>query len=125
MSGQLLDEATLSPVADAAIGGRSFTVGVETDYTPPFTSLGDLNGPPSGVDGGFETEFWTGIVPCDPPPEFPRPDEVELIVARDECVFVFTIEINEETVVDMTFPDDVIELIEPILVPACEAAEVP
>ena len=120
VEGQLVDETSLAPVANAPVGGRSFTAGDETDYNPAFTSFGDLNGPPSGEDGVFRVGFSTGIVPCDPPPEFPRPDQVEVIVVRGECVFIFAIDINEETVVDMAFPDDVIKLRDAILVPACE-----
>ncbi len=57
---------------------------------------------------------------CPPPYEFPRPDRVEIIVVRDGCEQAFLIDINEDTVVDMDFPDDVIELKDPILVPPCE-----
>ena len=55
-----------------------------------------------------------------PSAPFPRPDQVEIIVVRDGCESSFLIDINEETVVDLDFPDDVIELKDPILVPPCE-----
>lgn len=50
---------------------------------------------------------------------FPPPDQVEVIVLRGACEERFMIDINEDTVVDIEFPDDVIELKEPILVPPC------
>ena len=66
------------------------------------------------------------LVSCKPPvEEFPRPDRVEVIVVREDCEFSFLIDINEDTVVDMTFPEDVIELKDPILVPACGPEEGP
>ena len=125
LRGQLLDEETLTPVTDVYLGGRSFTSDEETCAITPFTRWGDPRVPPPQEDGVFEVQFSIGLVPCDPPPQFPRPDQVEVIVVRGECEFSFLIEINEDTVVDMDFPDDVIELKDPILVPACEPEEGP
>jgi len=33
---------------------------------------------------------------------------------------MYTIDVNEDTVVDLSFPDDTLELKDPILVAACE-----
>jgi len=52
-------------------------------------------------------------------PEIPRPDQVEVIVVRDGCEQRFLIDINADTVVDLSFSDDVIELKDQILVPPC------
>ena len=54
-----------------------------------------------------------------PPPILDRPDQVKVIVVRDGCEQTFVIDINEDTVVDLDFPDRVIELKEPILVSDC------
>jgi len=124
--GQLFDAETEQPVAGAAIGGRTFTDGEETDYSAPVIFDGTPQGPVSAEDGTFREEFSTGLVGgCgEPPPEFPRPDQVEIIVVRDGCQQSVFIDINEDTALDVVDPDfpgyDVIELIDPILVPPCE-----
>jgi len=110
-------------VAGAILGGRSFTGGVETDNVPPLIFDGTPNGPPSQTDGSFILEFGTSIVPCSPPPSFPRPDQLEIIVLRDGCEERFMIEINEDTAqfLNGEFPgDEVLELTDPILVPPCD-----
>jgi hypothetical protein len=56
-------------------------------------------------------------------PSFPPPDEIVVTVVRQACTQQFTIGINEDTVVDVDFPDDVIELKDPILVPPCEEGD--
>ena len=70
----------------------------------------------------FEAEFWTGIIPCSELAPFPRPDQVEISVVRDECTQTFVIDINDETaVVDEEDPYNVVlELKDPILVPPCQ-----
>ncbi len=123
--GYVVDADTAEPLPDVAVGGRTFTGDVETDFSPALTVFGDANNRAPDADGMFEVFFATSLMPCqEPPPEFPRPDQVEIIVVRDGCEQTFPIEINEETardVVDPEFPyADVIELTEPILVPACQ-----
>ena len=119
--GAVVDENDLTGLTDAVLGARSFTDGRETDYFPPFTSLGTQSGPTPAEDGAFEMDLSTGPMPCDRVPPFPRPDQVEIIVVRDECIQTFMITINEDTVmIDDDDPYDVIlELIDPILVPPC------
>jgi hypothetical protein len=129
--GKLLDADTLDAVAGAAIGGRTFTNGEETEFVPPF--IFDGSAPvSSGADGTFTNSFsrlgyfggW--FIPGLPVRErevevdFPRPDETEVIVVRGNCEYSFFIELNEDTVVDPTFPENEIELRDPILVPPCE-----
>ena len=117
--GTLLDRNEGTGLSGAPVGGRAFADGEELDFSSPTTRSGDSNEPPSGEDGGFLLEFSTPLMGC-PPTPFPRPDQVEIIVVRDGCESSFLIDINEETVVDLDFPDDVIELKDPILVPPCE-----
>ena len=118
--GCVIDMDTLEPLPEVAVGGRTFTGEVEIDFSPALTVFGDRNNRAPDADGTFEVFFATDLGPYREPPEFPRPDQVEIIVVRDGCEQTFPIEINEDTVVDMDFPDDVIELKEPILVPGCE-----
>jgi hypothetical protein len=121
LRGKLIDAETGEPVAGAALGGRSFTQGEETDFRGVLTTFGDPRLPSSTEEGDFLMEFGGFLVPCGPPPpQFVRPDRIELIVVRDGCEQTFMIEINEDTVVDPSFQDDVTELIEPILVDPCE-----
>ena len=123
--GTLIEGETEQALSDAAVGGRTFTGDEETHWTPAMTSFGDPNGPPSAEDGSFQVEFRKFVTSCEPLViEFPRPDQVEIIVVRDGCEQTFLIDINEDTaldVVDPDFPrDDVIELKDPILVPPCQ-----
>ncbi|MCH7884392.1 MAG: hypothetical protein IIC01_03995 [Planctomycetes bacterium] len=126
LRGRVADADTSLPIDDAVLGGRSFTGGEETDFVPPFTRFGTQNGPSATEDGSFQLGFVViggtcqGFLGNATPPEFPRPDRVEIIVARDGCEQSFLIDVNEDTVVDLSFPDDVIELKDPILVPPCE-----
>ena len=121
LRGKVLDAETLRGATDAAVGGRTFTEGEETDRVSPLIYDGSATFPPPEEDGTFQVEFNLNSPSCGPPIlEFPRPDQVEVIVVRDGCEQTFIIEINEDTVVDMDFPDDVIELKDPILVGPCE-----
>ena len=123
LRGKVLDQDTLDGLSDAVLGGRSFTGGAETGYFPPFDWLGLPNGPSPAPDGTFQALFSTGITPCSELAPFPRPDRIEIIVARHECTQSFMIEINDETaiVVDEEDPYNVVvELVDPILVPPCE-----
>ena len=72
-------------------------------------------------DGTFKITFTRLSESCqDVFTEFLQPDRIEIIVARGDCQYTFSIDINEDTVVDMAFPDDTLELKDPILVPPCE-----
>ncbi len=120
LRGKLLNADAETPVTDAAVGGKTFTGGQVTDSVNPLTSRGIPAFPPPGDDGSFELRFVTGVLtPC-PPPEFPRPDQVEVIVLGGGCEQRFMIDINAETVIDLDFPDGVLELKDPILVPPCD-----
>lgn len=122
--GRLLDAESGEPLAGAIIGGRSSTDGLETDHAPPLIFNGEPGGPPSDAVGSFVLEFTNYFGSC-PAPDFPRPDQVEIIIIRDGCEQQISvmIEINEDTAqfVDGEFPgDEVLELTDPILVPPCE-----
>ena len=114
-----MDESSGAPIAGAFLGGTAFTGGVETDSYPPVIFDGGPNGPPSDAQGRFRIEFGIILGGCNPPPVFPMPDQVEIVVVRDGCEQRFMIDINEETVVDLSAPDDILQLREPIRVPAC------
>jgi hypothetical protein len=76
---------------------------------------------PIAEDGTFEVPLSAkhdGPL-CASPPDLPAPDQLEVIVTIRGCEQSFLIDINEDTVVDLDFPDRVIELKDPILVPAC------
>ena len=122
VSGKLLDAETLEGATDAALGGRTFTDGEETEFVVPFIYDGSRNLPGPEEDGTFVVGFSSGPVPSSysAHAEFPRPDRIEIIVVRGDCQYTFSIDINEDTVVDMTFPDDTLELKDPIIVPPCE-----
>lgn len=117
--GILIDAISNGPVAGAAIGGRAFTDGVQTDFSSAIIFDGSPGGPLSGNDGSFSQQFSVGLQPC-PPEPFPRPDRVEVIIVRNGCEQTVSVDINADTVVDPTAPNDVLELKNPILVPPCE-----
>ncbi|MEK6677123.1 MAG: hypothetical protein AABZ47_15900 [Planctomycetota bacterium] len=119
VEGLLLDESSGEPIAGAFLGGTSYTGGVETGFMGVLVFDGRPNGPPSDVQGQFQVEFSSDYVGCDPPPVFPMPDQVEIVVVCDGCEQRFMIDINEETVVDLSAPNDTLQLREPIRVPAC------
>ncbi len=123
--GWLVDAGT-GPI-DAAVAGQAFTDGERTDYKQGRLATSDE--PPAWAkdEGSFQIVFNTGSqYPCPPlgPRPFPRPDQVEIIVVRNARVHRFLIDINEDTVLDVVDTDfpgyDVIELIDPILIPPCE-----
>lgn len=130
--GKVLDADTLEGLSDTPIGVRTLTAGEVIGFVSGVASdRSGLKSPPiplTGVDGTFAFSFTAGFrEPCTtilgprvPTPDFPRPDQIEVTVVRDACEQSFLIDINEDTVVDLSFPDDVIELKDPILVPPCE-----
>lgn len=118
VKGRVVDAATMAPISGALMGGRSFTDNQETGHIPPIIFDGSPSLPPTSADGSFQFDF-SDLVPCGKGYSFPRPDEIEVIVVRDGCEQSFTIAINPDMVVDITFPNDTIELKDPILVPPC------
>ncbi len=115
----LVDADVGAPVTNAAVGGKTFTAGEVTDFVNPVESNGFLPVPPPDEDGSFELRFATGSLTACPPPEFPRPDQVEVIVLGGGCQQTFAIDVNADTVVDIRFPGGIMELKEPIVVPPC------
>ena len=128
LHGTILDAETLTPLSNAVLGGRAFTAGEVTAGVSALNLVGAPIGPRSGDDGSFILSFVTGFTPLGesllgpriPPPVLARPDQIEVTVVRDGCESSFLIDVNEDTIVDLDFPDDVIELTDPILVPPCE-----
>ena len=123
--GVVVDADTLEPLTSADLGGRILKDGEELSLFSG--SPGLVNVPAPDENGGFVLRFVErhagacnigGIIY--ERPELTRPDQVEVIVVHDGCEQSFIIELNEDTVVDWAFPDDDIELKDPILVPACE-----
>jgi len=127
---RVVSGATAEGVSDAAIGGFLYTNGEKTSYRDPLGPTVELDSLPPDSEGRFQIRFRApefGEACGAPPfervvrdPPFPTPDQLELIVVIDGCEQRITIEINEDTVVDMSFPADILELREPILVPPCE-----
>ncbi len=121
--GILLDDETGTAITDAAIAGQVFTQGERTDYRAGRLPSSSSVAPPlPSEDGSFELVFNTGSqYPCPllGPRPFPRPDQVEVILIREACIQRFMIDVNEDTIVDLTFPEDIIEIKDPILVPPC------
>ncbi len=115
--GRLVDAESGGAVTGAIVGGRSFTDGAETAIVP-------LDAPVSDADGSFVLSFGMTIVPCRPPPLFPRPDQLEIVILRDGCEQTVTIEINEDSAqfVDGEFSINELVLTDPILVPPCNQA---
>jgi len=125
--GTVVDADTLEGLTRVNVDVWTLTQGEETGSGFVRIRLED-DDPSAGEPGAFEAiigfrEGRVRICPGVPPPtipEFPRPDRVNVIIIQTLCGFEFTIDINEETVVDLDFPDDIIELIDPILVPECK-----
>jgi len=128
VTGQLIDATTNAPFAPARIIGTIRRKGEQTGREAAI--LDDRPNLPIRVDdiGDFLLIFSTDLVPvCGPvfgprypPPVFPRPDQIELVVTLEGCEQTVVIDINEATVVDPTAPDDVLEFRNPISVPPCE-----
>ena len=119
--GRILDNQTLEGATDTVVGGRTFTDDEETAFRAPVIYDSRPTARVPQEDGEFEIGFSRSSKSCqDFVYEFPRPDRIEIIAARGDCQYTFSIDINEDTVVDMTFPEDTLELKDPILVPPCE-----
>jgi len=124
VEGQL---ALADPSGDPALGSitiRTFTEGAEINGADLTGSSGSEA---SNQEGRFRikvlSEDWGST--CGSvftvEPEFPPPDRLVVSVEREGCAPVeIPIELNGDTVVDMGFPDKVIELRNSIVVPPCE-----
>jgi hypothetical protein len=118
----VLDSATLRGLTEAAVTVVTITEGVETGAGSTITARGET---PPAPDGSLQLTLYSSDLGgnCGNPPKvpfFPPPDQVEVTVVRGACEEQFLIDINADTIVDLKFPDDVIELKDPILVPPCE-----
>ena len=111
LHGNVVNAETIDGVNGAAVSATLITGGEE--ITRDRSSL------LTAEDGAFEIPLTAKGPQCVTPPDLPRPDQVEVIVVLDGCGQTFVIDINEDTVVDLDFPDRVIELKEPILVSDC------
>jgi hypothetical protein len=121
--GRLRTPETDSPPAGGTVSVRTFTASSETARAEAvvFGEQPTPGLPAPRKEGEFVAPLSTAdLGPACRPPTFPRPDRVEVIIVRDGCEQSFFIDINADTVVDLTFPDDIIELKNPILVPPCE-----
>lgn len=52
--------------------------------------------------------------------KFPAVDRIELVFSREECELTIPIDLTTDTGVDLAFPDGVIQLRGPIVVPPCD-----
>ncbi len=125
LSGIVLDAETSQPLTGSELSIQSFTDGSETGRG----STRNQSENPPDENGLFEAFIFSNRVlsvciafppPSFPPDFFPAPDQLEITVTRDDCEQRIMIDLNEDTVVDITFPNDLIDLKDPILVPACE-----
>jgi len=129
LEARVIDEESGNGLSDTPIGGSIFTDDEEWSYRDPLGPRVDADRLPPGADGSFRLRFRSpalsevcGVPPFqrvvyDPP--LPTPDRLELIVVRDTCEQRVSIDLNEETVVDMTFPGDLLELAAPIRLAPC------
>jgi hypothetical protein len=114
LRGKVLDEVTMQPITNAVVGGRTLTGVSQTAAYEPLEAVVD-------TDGNFGLEFVHGSLGVCPPPEFPRPDQVQITIVRNGCQQTITIEINQDTARFIEGGlEDVLELTQPILLPPCE-----
>ncbi len=119
VEGVLLEADGQTPVRGATVGGQSLTDGEVTDEQSPLNRDGSRRWPVTDA-GAFSIRFTSAAEPCEGAPALPRPDQVDLIVLTDDCERSVSVDINEDTVVDLDPPDHILELRDPILVPACQ-----
>lgn len=112
LRGNVFDADTSQGLKGADVAALLITGGVETTR--------DTGNYLTEQDGAFVHDLIVKESRCVSTLDLPIPDQLMVIVSRDGCEQTFVIDINEDTVVDLAFPDRVIELKEPILVPACE-----
>ncbi len=120
VSGRLVDADTLLPVANATMGALARANGETLASEPPLRGSGTTVFPPSNAQGEFAVRLTRGSLTACPAPPFPAPDQIDIVVVRNGCETTFTIDVNENTVVDLSFPNDTLELKDPIPVPPCE-----
>ncbi len=83
--------------------------------------------PVTNPDGSFALSVTNGERPnvfgCTAPSpgtfDDAAPDQLQFFLTRDGCTQEILINLTEDTVVDLSFPDNTIELSAPILVPPC------
>ncbi len=126
LRGQLVDSPAGEPVTDALLGATSFTDGVPivvTGVDEPETEPISIIRP--AEDGSFE--IWLALPQggcaragfSAGPRGYPEPEEIELKVMRGECYQSVFIQVNADTVKDLDFAGNVIELAEPVIVEPC------
>lgn len=82
VEGQVLDVVTGAALTQARLGARTVTAGEQTAIVTPLTSWGSPRVPIPDEQGMFNIELWAAFVAC-PAPDFPDPDQLEMIVARE------------------------------------------
>ncbi len=128
--GTLVDADTMEPLRETIVGVRNFFEGEEVGFgkgnatsfqKSPVVPTTDENGLFAlAFTSGFRGACGTLNPEPNPAEDLSFPDQVQVTVRRAECAQLIMIDLNEDTVVDITFPDDLIDLKDPILVPACE-----
>lgn len=121
--GEVRDVQTGDPLSDASVGVQLLANGQVVARR--VAEAGDAV--VTGADGTFDQRVSYSVGNCNltlpgvsptPLPDL-APDEVEVIVNRDGCETVFTFDVNNDNFVDATASEQVLQLRDPILVPAC------
>lgn len=124
--GRFVEAETMKGISDLAFGGRAYSDGELTATSLSLFSSSSIPPPAPLEDGTFLLTFQSGFS-CDS--VLRTPDIVEVIVVRDECEQMISIDINEQTIMDLDarrdvfgvgILDRVLELREPILVFPCQ-----
>ncbi len=124
LDGTMLDLESGEPLAGVAISANFFRDGQPVEGRVSETSI-----PNESLDGGFGVSIaqdsggWCGpigyLIPNNRPTELEIPDQVELVVRRDECEVRVLIDLNAETLAYDGPGNGRRFLSNPVLVPGC------
>ncbi len=112
LRGRLLDTESQEPLPGVELDAMLVTSGeITTRETHPL---------PTGADGGFLIYLAAKGPDCQRLPDLSAPDQVRVVVPAEGCTHTLTFDVSSENFVDPEYNDRVLELVNPIVVPACE-----